>query len=297
MPKPTLNDLTAFAAVAGHRSFKRAADQLGFAPSSLSHTMRALEKNLAVRLLNRTTRSVSLTEAGERLLARLTPALRDVELALAEVESFRSTPSGTVRINAPETAAQMLLTHVVPVIQARYPDLGIDLVVEGRLVDIVASSFDAGVRLGESVPQDMVGVRFGGNTQFLAVAAPAYLKRAGIPAVPDDLHRHACIRHRMPSGKVYQWEFARHGQEVSIDVPGLLTLNQISLMVEAAVATHGIAYVPESAVRPYLRSGRLVAVLKDWSPTIPGLFLYYPGHRQVPPGLQAFINTVREVLP
>ena len=297
MPKPTLSDLTAFAAVAGHRSFRRAADELGLSPSSLSHAMRTLERNLGVRLLNRTTRSVSPTEAGERLLGRLAPALRNLDLALGEVDAFREGPSGTVRINAPEVAARLLLARVVPVVLARYPALAVDLVTEGRFVDIVADGFDAGVRLGEAVPRDMVAVRFDGDARFVPVATSDYLDRAGLPSTPDDLLAHACIRHRLASGKLYRWEFERHGQEVSIDPPGRITLDNIGAMVEAAADGLGIAFVPERAARPYLGDGRLVAVLTDWCPTIPGLFLYYPGHRQVPSGLRAFINTLREVLP
>ncbi len=298
MPKPTLNDLAAFAAVAGHRSFRRAADELGLSPSSLSHTLRTLERTLGVRLLNRTTRSVAPTEAGERLLARLGPALRDLDLALETVDEFRGRPRGTVRISAPETVAQLLLRAVVPVALARYPEVAVELAADSRLVDIVADGFDAGVRLGESVPQDMVAVRFDGrDARFLAVASPAYLARAGLPGAPDDLRGHACIRHRLASGKLYRWEFARHGQEVAVEVAGPLTLDDVRLMVEAAEGGIGIAYVPERAAQPGLASGRLVTVLAEWCPPIPGLFLYYPGHRQVPPGLRAFIDVLREVLP
>ncbi len=297
MPKPTLNDLTAFAAVARYRSFRRAADELGLAPSSLSHAMRTLERNLGVRLLHRTTRSVTPTEAGERLLARLAPALRDLDLALGEVDAFQAEPGGTVRINAPEVAAWLLLAEVVPAVLTHYPAVSIDLVIEGRFVDIVADGFDAGVRLGEAVPQDMIAVRFGGKARFLAVAAPSYLERAGRPHTPDDLASHACIRHRLPSGKLYRWEFEQHGQEVVIDAPGRLTLNSNGAMVDAASAGLGIAFVPEQAAGAHLNDGRLVAVLADWCQDIPGLFLYYPGHRQPPPALRAFIDVLREVLP
>lgn len=297
MAAPTLADLTAFAAVATHRSFRQAADALGVSPSSLSHTLRALEQHLGVRLLHRTTRSVAPTEAGDRLLARLRPALRDLQSALAEVDAFRGQPSGTVRINAPETAARLLLHRVVPLLLERHPAVSVDLSLEGRLVDIVAEGFDAGVRLGEAVPQDMIAVHFGGNVRFVAVASPAYLARAGIPAVPDDLRHHACIRHRLPSGKLYRWEFERHGQTLVVDVPGRVTLNQMQLMVDAAVEGLGIAYVPALAARKSLDEGRLAMLLADWCPAIPGLFLYYPGHRQVPPALSAFIEVLREALP
>lgn len=297
MRQPSLADLTAFAAVAAHRSFRRAADELGLSPSSLSHTLRGLEGHLGVRLLNRTTRSVAPTEAGERLLARLGPVLRDLDQALAEVDAFRAAPSGTLRLNAPETAARLLVSEVMPAFLQRFPWMAIDIVAEGRLVDIVADGFDAGVRLGEAVPQDMIAVRFGGGVRFLATAAPAYLARAGAPHAPDDLRGHACIRHRFESGKLYRWEFARHGQEIAVDVPGRVTLDHIGLMLDAAAAGLGIAYAPEHAARPYLDDGRLVTVLEEWCPTIPGLVLYYPGHRQVPAGLRAFIDTLRELMP
>ncbi len=297
MGKPTLNDLSAFAAVAAHRSFRRAADDLGLSPSSLSHTLRSLERALGVRLLNRTTRSVAPTEAGERLLQKLGPALRDLDAALQTVEAFREGPSGTVRINAPTTAARLLLRHVVPSVLARHPAVAVDLVAEDRLVDIVAEGFDAGVRLGEAVPQDMVGVRFGGDIRFLAVVAPSYLARAGTPTAPDDLRRHACIRQRLPSGKPYRWEFERHGQAIMVDVPGALTLNHSELMADAAADGLGIAYVHAWAARSHLDAGRLVAVLDDWSPPLPGLFLYYPSRRQPPSALRAFIDVLKDAQP
>lgn len=297
MPPPSFSDLSAFVLVATRRSFRRAADELGMAPSSLSHAIKSLESRLGVRLLNRTTRSVALTEAGDRLLARLAPVLEDVNAALAEASAARDVPAGTVRINAPETAALMLTRDVVPWVLDRFPEVGIDLVTEGRFVDIVEAGFDAGVRLGQTVPQDMVAVRFGGDMQFLMVASPRYLQRAGRPRAPQDLHRHACIRHRMPSGKLYRWEFERRAEKTVLDVPGRLTLNSIALMVEAALDDRGVAFVPRPAVEPFLRSGRLTTVLEDWCPPGPGLFLYYPGHRQVPSALQAFIQVLRERLP
>lgn len=297
MVKPNLNDLKVFATIAACRSFSKAATELGVVPSSLSHTMRTLEETLGVRLLHRTTRSVSLTEAGERLFARIVPAFKDVDLGLAEIDTFRTSPNGTVRINAPEVAARVLLAHVVPVVLARYPDVAVDIAVEGRLIDVVDAGFDAGVRLGESLAQDMVAVRFAGNARFVAVASPAYLERHGMPKVPDDLHRHACIRHRFASGKIYRWEFERHGQPLAIDVPGRVTLDQTSLMVEAAVQGLGIAFVPTHAIQAELDAGQLVTVLGDWCPSIPGMFLYYPSHRQVPSSLRAFIEVMKEVLP
>ncbi|KAE8754131.1 LysR family transcriptional regulator [Paraburkholderia madseniana] len=295
MTKPTLADLTAFSAVATHRSFRRAADALGVSRSSLSHAMLALERELGVRLLNRTTRSVSPTEAGEALLARLAPVLRDLDEALDAVADARGNPSGTLRINANESAARLLLKTVVLRFLKRFPGMALDLVAEGRLVDIVEQGFDAGVRLGESIPRDMVAVRISGDLRFVVVAAPLYLAGRTPLITPDDLRSHDCIRQRLPSGKRYRWEFRKHGQEVAIDVPGVLTLDHNGLMVEAASDGLGLAYVPESTARDWLDDGRLVAVLEDWCPFIPGLCLYYPGHRHVPAGLRAFIDVLREV--
>jgi len=295
MPKPTLADLTAFTTVAAHRSFRRAADALGVSRSSLSHAVLALERELGVRLLNRTTRSVAPTEAGEALLAQLAPMLRDLDKALDTVAGARGNPRGTLRINANESAARLLLKTVVPHFLKRFPGMALDLVAEGRLVDIVEQGFDAGVRLGESIPRDMIAVRIGDDLRFVVVAAPSYLAERTRPSTPDDLRSHNCIRQRLPSGKLYRWEFRKHEQEVAIDVPGVLTLDHIGLMVEAASDGLGFAYVPESTARDWLDDGRLVTVLEDWCPFIPGLCLYYPGHRHVPAGLRAFIDLLREV--
>ncbi|NYE30350.1 DNA-binding transcriptional LysR family regulator [Rhodanobacter sp. K2T2] len=291
--RPALSDLTAFAAIVSHRSFRKAADELGVAPSTLSHMMRTLEASMGVRLLHRTTRSVSATEAGERLVARLQPVLRDLDLALAEVDDFRDRPSGTLRINTSEIAARLLLQQVVPTFLTRHPQMKLDLVTEGRLVDIVADGYDAGIRLGEAIPQDMIGVRFGGPVRFVAVASPNYFASRKKPKTPDDLKQHECIRFRLASGKMFRWEFAKRAQEITVDVPGALTLDHVELMAEAAAKGLGIAYVSAHSAAPWIERGDLVTVLDDWCPSIPGLFLYYPGHRHVPPGLKAFIAVLK----
>ncbi|MBN6150685.1 LysR family transcriptional regulator [Xanthomonas sp. AmX2] len=293
--RPALTDLSAFAAIVAHRSFRKAADELGLSPSTLSHMMRTLEARMGVRLLHRTTRSVAPTEAGARLVARLQPLLRELDLALDDAGSFARGPSGTLRINANETAARLLLQRVVPAFLQRYPAMALDLVSEGRLVDIVAAGFDAGVRLGEALPQDMIAVPFGGPQRFIAAASPAYLARHPPPRTPDELAQHTCIGFRLPSGKPYRWEFARHDQELAVEVGGPLTLDHMGLMADAAVAGMGIAYLSEVAVQAQLDSGALVRVLDEWCPPLPGLFLYYPGHRHVPAGLQAFIGVLREL--
>jgi DNA-binding transcriptional LysR family regulator len=293
MARPTLTDLTAFVAVAEHRSFRKAADVLGVSRSSLSHAIAALERNLGARLLHRTTRSVAPTGAGERLLRRLTPVLQDLGQALDAVAEDGGHPSGTLRINGGEEAMRQLLRLVVPVFLGRYPQVSLDLVTDGRLVDIVEQGFDAGLRLAEAVPQDMIAVPLSEDFRFLAVAAPTYLAKAGQPLTPEDLRHHQCIRQRLPSGKLYRWEFQRRGQEIAIDVPGAMTLNHTMLMIEAAADGLGIAYVPETAARPWLEAGRLIALLEDWSPPVGGLRLYYSSHRHVPAPLRAFINVMK----
>lgn len=295
MARPTLTDLAALVAVAEHRSFRKAADVLGVSRSSLSHAIAALERNLGVRLLHRTTRSVAPTEAGERLLRRLTPVLQDLDQAIDAVADDGGHPSGTLRINGGEEAMRQLLRLVVPVFLERYPHVSLDLMTDGRLVDIVEQGFDAGLRLAEAVPQDMIAVPLGKDFRFLAVASPNYLAGAGQLLMPDDLRHHQCIRQRLPSGKLYRWEFERHGQEIAIDVAGAMTLNHTTLMIEAAADGLGIAYVPEMAARPWLETGRLIALLEDWSPAVGGLRLYYSSHRHVPATLRAFIDVMKGV--
>ncbi|MBP2169623.1 DNA-binding transcriptional LysR family regulator [Erwinia toletana] len=292
--KPDLTSLTAFATIVSHASFRKAADELGMSPSTLSHMMRTLEEKMGVRLLHRTTRSVSPTEAGDALFASLQPALRELNSALAVVEDFRQRPRGNLRINSSEIAARYLLNHIIPRFLAFYPDISLDLVTEGRLIDIVSEHFDAGVRLAEDVPQDMIAVPFGGNARFVAVAAPHYLQNKTPINVPDDLRHHQCVRFRLPSGKLYRWEFARHGQELTILPQGALMLDHLELMAQAAAQELGVAYVPYAVAQPYLARGELNLVLEEWCPEIPGMCLYYPGHRHIPAALRAFIDTLRQ---
>jgi DNA-binding transcriptional LysR family regulator len=295
MARPSLNELAAFAAVASHQSFRRAADVMGVSRSALSHAIIGLEAKLDVRLFNRTTRSVSLTHAGASLLARLDPVLQDLDQALDTLSEERGAPSGSLRINANKSGARMLLADVVPRFLDLYPDVELDLVSEGRLVDIVEQGFDAGIRLLEAVPKDMVAVKFGGDVRFIAVAAPSYLDGKARLHTPDDLYAHCCIRQRLPSGKRYRWEFSKRGAEVAIDVPGNLTLDDNDLLTQAAVDGRGIAYVPEHFARPFVASGQLVTVLDEWCPPTPGLALYYPRSRHLPSPLRAFIDLLRKV--
>src|SRR6516164_7795985 len=277
MQRAAVSDLSAFVAVATHRSFSRAAAELGLSPSALSHTVRSLEERLDLRLLNRTTRSVAPTEAGERLLERLRPALR-------------------LRLNVPRSAALLLLAPVMTRFIKAYPQMRLEITTEDRLVDIVASGYDAGVRFGESVERDMVAVRIGPDLRMAVVGSPAYFRRHPRPLKPRDLHDHACIRFRLPSGSMYRWEFEKKGEVLEVEVDGPLTLSDQQVMLQAALDGAGLAIVLESHARPHLKARHLVRVLADWCPPFPGYFLYYPSRRQVPAGLRAFIDMMRQEL-
>ncbi|HEV7778054.1 MAG TPA: LysR family transcriptional regulator [Luteibacter sp.] len=294
MQRTGLFELNAVVAVSTHRNFRQAAIELGMSPSALSHAIAALEKRMGVRLFNRTTRSVSLSEAGEHFLTRVRPALREIADAMEAVNAFRDTPTGVLRINTSEGGAQRILAPVVLEFLRRYPDMQVEIATEGRLVDIVADGFDAGIRLSEALPQDMVAVAFGPRVSFAVVGSPGYFMSHSTPLTPADLASHECIRNRMPSGKLFPWEFEMHGQEVAVDVKGQLTLDNHTLMIEAAIHGAGLIWTSEWAVEAPIADGRLVRVLEDWTPPYPGLCLYYPGHRHVPAGLRAFIEVLRE---
>jgi DNA-binding transcriptional LysR family regulator len=294
MTRPGLIELDAVVAVATHLSFRKAAAELGMSPSALSHIISTLERRLGVRLFNRTTRSVALSQAGEQFLARVQPALGEIADAMAGIDDFRETPSGTIRLNTSEGAAQMILVPVVLEFLKRYPDMRVDLVTEGRLVDIVAERFDAGVRISDQVPLDMIGLACSPPIRFVVVAAPAYFRENELPITPDDLRHHQCIRSRLPSGALYKWEFQREGQVMIIAPAGPLTLDNHHLMIEAAIQGAGLVWTNEWAVARLLADGKLVRVLDDWSPSSPGLSLYYPSRRHIPAGMRAFIAVVKE---
>lgn len=294
MLRTGLSELTAFVAIAHERSFSVAARTLDVSPSALSHALRGLEAKLGVRLFNRTTRSVALTEAGEQLLRRVGPAIADLEDAVNEVASARDRPSGSIRISASESAAKSLVRQVLPDFLAAYPDIHIEFVVDTRLVDIVADGFDAGIRVLQDVPRDMVAIRFGPDMRFAAVASPDYLARHEPPKAPHDLAQHRCIRFRFESGALYRWDLEHRGKSASVDVDGPMTLGNLNLMVEAALVGIGIAWVPGYLVAEHLASGRLVQLLPEWSPSFPGLCLYYPANRHPPTALRLFAQAVRE---
>ena len=284
-----LNELNALAAVAAHNSFRAAAAELGISPSSLSHAVASIERRLGVRLFNRTTRSVSLTEAGEHFLARVRPALRDIAEAVETVNRFRDTPAGLLRLNSSEGGAERILPIVLD-FMAAYPDMRVDLVSEGRMVDIVAAGFDAGLRHAEAIPQEMVALPLGLDEAFIVVGSPGYFAGRGVPATPADLLGHECLRARLPSGALIRWEFERQNAELRIDVTGRLILGSPGLSQQAAVAGAGLAYVNLRSAEADLTAGRLVQVLADWTPPYPGLCLYYPRQRLPSAGLRAFID-------
>ncbi|MDH4556932.1 LysR family transcriptional regulator [Pseudomonas sp. BN417] len=286
-------DLGIFLSIAAHLSFSRAAIELGLSPSALSHALRALEERLGVRLFNRTTRSVALTEAGERLYARIRPAFRDIDDALDDLNQFRETPSGTLRINAGRAAAQLVLLPLAARFLEAFPDVTLEISSDDALVDVVSGGFDAGVRFGERLQADMVSLPIGPYMRSVVVAAPEFFERHALPQKPEDLHGLPCIRHRFPSGNLYRWEFERGGMQLEIEVEGPLTLGDVGLMVGPALEGVGLAYVFEDMVAEHVAAGRLVQVLEDWCPYYPGLHLYYPSRRQVPATLKAFIEFAR----
>jgi DNA-binding transcriptional LysR family regulator len=286
-------DLSIFIAIANHLSFSRAAVELGVTPSSLSHALRAIEERLGVRLVNRTTRSVALTEAGERLYARVKPAFLDISDAIDDLNTFRDTPSGTLRFNASRAAAKLALLPVAIRFQRLYPDVDIEIVVDNAMIDIVASGFDAGVRLGETIEADMITTAIGPRQRFAVVARPDHFQRHPIPRTPEDLRGQPCIRYRFLNGAMYRWEFERGGIELDVDVDGPLTVSDQDIMVDAVLGGAGLAYLFEDQVREMVTDGRLVRVLEDWCPFYPGFYLYYPSRRQTPAALRAFLDFVR----
>jgi DNA-binding transcriptional LysR family regulator len=294
MKRGELGDLTAFLAVVEERSFTRAAARMGTSQAALSQTVRRLEERLGVRLLTRTTRKLSTTEAGERLVARLAPAIGDIEAGLAAVADLRDKPAGTIRITTPEHAAETIIWPALARLLPRYPDVHVELSVDNTFVDIVAERFDAGVRLGESVAKDMVAMRIGPDMRMAAVASPAYFKRHGKPATPFELAHHVCINIRqLASGGFYAWEFEKDGREIRVRVDGQVAFNGSALIIEAAKAGLGIALVMEDLVRPALAERSLVRVLADWCAPFPGYHLYYPSRRQHSAAFALLVEALR----
>jgi DNA-binding transcriptional LysR family regulator len=294
MRNPDLNDLAAFVAVAQERSFTRAAAQLGVSQSALSQTVRGLETRLGLRLLTRTTRSVSPTEAGDRLLRRAGPMLEGIEAELAALAALRDRPSGTIRITADDHAVRTVLWPSLERLLPRYPDVKVEVVIDYGLTDIAAGRLDAGIRTGEMVAKDMIAVRIGPDLRSAVVGAPSYFADRAWPRTPQDLTAHRCINLRLPThGGLYAWEFEKDGRALRVGVDGPLIFNGSPPMLDAAVAGLGLAYLPEDIVLPHMADGRLVRVLADWCPPYPGYHLYYPSSRQPTPAFSLLVEALR----
>ena len=295
MQRSELNDLLAFEAIARERSFTRAAARLGMSPSALSHAMRGLEERLGVRLLARTTRSVSPTEAGERLLRSLTPALAEIENGLSRLADSRETPSGTVRLTTFSYAAETVLQRKLPAFLLANPDVNVEIDVNDGLTNIVEAGFDAGIRFGETVEKDMISVKVGPDLRTAVVGTPAYFERYPKPETLDDLRQHVCINYRLrTSGGLLPWEFTAGGRDINIRPAGQLITNDGPLARAAVIASAGLGYIMEHEVAEDVAAGRLIQVLADYCPSFPGCRLYHPSRRQTPPALRAFIDALRE---
>lgn len=294
MQRGILDDLLAFLAVGRERSFTKGAAKLGVSQSGLSHTIRELEARLGVRLLTRTTRSVSPTEAGERLLHTLGPRFEEIDAELAALSELREKPAGTIRITATDYAADTILWPKLTKFLRQYPDIKVEIIIDYGLTDIVAKRFDAGVRSGEQVAKDMIAVRIGPDLRMAVVGAPSYFRNRSEPKKPQDLIGHNCINLRLPThGGLYAWEFEKGARELRVRVEGQLVFNGTFQMLNAALAGFGLAYVPEDLAQPHLAKGRLKRVLEDWCPPYSGYHLYYPSRRQSTPAFALLVETLR----
>lgn len=294
MPNENFNNLAAFAVVARERSFTRAAAKLGVSQSALSQTIKGLEARLGLRLLTRNTRSVSPTEAGERLLLSVAPRFEEIEQEIAALSALREKPAGTIRITAGEHAAITILQPALAKLLPDYPDIQAEVIVDYGLTDIVAQGYDAGVRLGEQVAKDMIAVRIGPETRMAVVGSPAYFAQHPKPETPQDLTGHNCINIRMPTyGGLFPWEFDRGGREVNVRVEGQLVFNNIAMRLSSALDGLGLAYMPEDQVREHMADGRLIRVLEDWCEPFSGYHLYYPSRRHSSPAFSLLVDALR----
>jgi len=291
--KASLAELEAIAAVARHGGFRAAARELGISSSALSHAVAALEERLSVRIFNRTTRSVTLSDAGERFVADIEPALAAIDTAIENAGISSATVSGTLRLNMAPGAARMLLVPLILEYGRRYPNVEVEIVTENALFDVIGKGFDAGIRLADAVPTDMVAIPIVPTVRSLVVGSPSYFSDRPRPLVPGDLLQHRCIRARMASGRLYRWEFERRGQATLIDAPGSLILDASDLMLRAALEGAGLAYISEASIADHVAAGNLISVLEDWSPPYPGLSLYFAQRRQMPARLRALIDLIR----
>lgn len=292
-----LADFTYFLAVARHRNLRLAGVDLGVSASALSHALKNLETRLGVRLLHRTTRSITLTSAGEELLAAVSGPVEAIGQALDGLNRFRSSPTGRVRINIPGDAATHLLAPVLPAFHERYPEIELDVSVNNRLIDVIEGGFDAGIRFGGTVPEDMVTQRLSAEIRWVVVASPGYLDRHGEPHHPNDLMQHRCLKVRLGNGDLYQWDFERRDEALALAVPGLLTIDESSFALTVVENDGGLLYSPEPIVLSRVRAGTLKIVLAEWQPMGPAYYLYYSSRRQVPVGLRLLVDLIREMKP
>ncbi|EOI3547857.1 LysR family transcriptional regulator [Cronobacter dublinensis] len=290
-------DLIYFLAIARHRSFTRAAVESGVSASALSHALQGLETRLGVRLFNRTTKSVTLTAAGEVLVQAILKPFEAIDDALESLNQFRDSPGGRIRINAAVEAANLLLAPVMPAFMDRYPHVEIDIVASNRMVDVTEAGFDAGIRYGGTVPEDMIARRLSADIRWVIAASPDYLVRYGTPAHPEDLLHHRCVSNRLGDDRIYRWELERDGETLQITVPTSVTVNQAETGLVAVLGGAGLMYFPEPLVAPYVNDGRLTLVLTDWSVREDGFYIYYSGRRQLPTGLRLLIEFIQEVRP
>jgi DNA-binding transcriptional LysR family regulator len=294
MRRENVNDLIAFIEVARERSFTKAAAKLGVSQSALSYTVRTLEGRIGLQLLTRTTRSVSLTEAGERLLRTIGPRLDEIEAEISSLSELRDKPAGTVRITSVEHAAETILWPALAPLLRGYPDVNVEIITDYRLIDIAAERYDAGVRLGEQVDKDMIAVRIGPNFRMAVVAAASYFASRPLPLSPQDLTGHDCIGLRLPThGGLYAWDFRKDARALEVRIQGRVVFNTVGMMRNAALEGLGLAYLPEDVVEAPLRKGQLVRVLEDWCPPLPGYHLYYTSRRQPSPAFALVVDTLR----
>lgn len=297
LSRADLADFAYFLAIAKHGSFKQAALVMGVTTSALSHAMTALEARRGVRLLNRTTRSVTLTAAGEELRALIEKPMEAIGQATETLDRYRDEPAGRVRINVLEDAVPLLLDPVMPIFVDRYPEVEIDVSVSNRMIDVVGSGFDAGIRYGGTVPEDMIAQRLSPDLQWIAAASPAYLERFGAPDTPEELRQHRCIGIRLGNNQLYQWEFDRDGEKLAIATPGPVTVDASHAALAFGLNGTGIIYATQAILRSHLDSGALRWILDEWSSMGSGFHIYYSGRRHVPTGLRLLVDLIREVRP
>ncbi|MDH1256241.1 MULTISPECIES: LysR family transcriptional regulator [Pseudomonas] len=295
--RANLADFVYFLAIARHQSFNRAGKEVGISASALSHAIKGLESRIGVRLLNRTTRSVTLTAAGEELYKLISEPMLEMGQAMEVLNRFRDEPTGRIRLNLLSDAADLLLGPVLPVFNDRYPEIQIDLTVTNLFVDVIGGGHDAGIRYGGTVPEDMIAQRLSPDIRWVVAGAPHYLKRFGVPKHPQDLLKHRCLRIRLGNGCMYDWEFEKGGDAVSIAVPGLITIDETRVGLSLARQGAGLMYAPEPAMAPLIASGHVTTVLDDWASIAPGFHMYYSSHRQLPMGLRLLIDLIRELQP